>query len=185
MDPVSNASTPSFPLPLQEKAFLFPISSSVEPRRLTPRSPLIRIFKLCTLLRKLFISLTVVTLMLFCYLSTSNPTVAAKMNSNAGIAPFKTVNEILAIPTKVMGQTKDVVASNDERVADLDNVIRPSAAQEKKRSRAEGLPPCHPSHLPTPLPLPPLPPMLRPVPSAKFSTSSVKSSTKPKLWWKK
>ena len=86
---------------------------------------------------------------------------------------------------KVMGQTKDVVASNDERVADLDNVIRPSAAQEKKRSRAEGLPPCHPSHLPTPLPLPPLPPMLRPVPSAKFSTSPVKSSTKPKLWWKK
>jgi hypothetical protein len=102
------------------------------------------------------------------------------MNSNAGITPFKTVNQILAIPTKVMGQTKDVVASNDERVADLDNVIRPSAAQEKKRSRAEGLPPCHPSHLPTPLP-----PMLRPVPSAKFSTSPVKSSTKPKLWWKK
>jgi hypothetical protein len=103
------------------------------------------------------------------------------MNSNAGITPFKTVNQILAIPTKVMGQTKDVVASNDERVADLDNVIRPSAAQEKKRSRAEGLPPCHRSHLPTPLPLPPLPPMLRPVPSAKFSTSPFKSSTKPKL----
>jgi hypothetical protein len=106
MDPVSNASTPSFPLPLQEKAFLFPISSSVEPRRLTPRSPLIRIFKLCTLLRKLFIGLTVVTLMLFCYRSTSNPTVAAKMNSNASITPLETVNEILAIPTKVMGRPR-------------------------------------------------------------------------------
>jgi hypothetical protein len=49
--------------------------------------------------------------------------VAAKMNSNAGITAFNTVNEILAIPTKVMGQTKDVVVSNDEFVADLDNVI--------------------------------------------------------------
>jgi hypothetical protein len=185
MDPVSNASTPPFSRALQAKAFLFPTSSSVDPRRLTQRSPLIRIFKLCTLirifklctlLRKLFVALTIVTLMLFSHLSISNPTVAAKMNSNAGITPFKTVNQILAIPTKVMGQTKDVVASNDERVADLDNVIRPSAAQEKKRSRAEGLPPCHPSHLPTPLP-----PMLRPVPSAKFSTSPFKSSTKPKL----
>jgi hypothetical protein len=45
------------------------------------------------------------------------------MNSNAGITAFNTVNEILAIPTKVMGQTKDVVVSNDEFVADLDNVI--------------------------------------------------------------
>ena len=79
------------------------------------------------------------TLMLFYYLSISNPAIAAKMNSKAGLTPFKTVNEILALPAKVMGKTKDVIASNDERVADLDNVIRLSEGDEKKRSRAQGI----------------------------------------------
>jgi hypothetical protein len=103
------------------------------------RSPLIRIIKLCTLLLKLFVGLTIMTLMLFYYLSISNPTIAAKMNSKAGLTPFKTVNEILAMPAKVMGKTKDVVASNNERVADLDNVIQVSDGNEKKRSRAQNI----------------------------------------------
>lgn len=103
------------------------------------RSPLIRIIKLCTLLLKLFVGLTIMTLMLFYYLSISNPTIAAKMNSKAGLTPFKTVNEVLAMPAKVMGKTKDVVASNDERVADLDNVISLSEGNEKKRSRAQAI----------------------------------------------
>ncbi len=77
--------------------------------------------------------------MLFYDLSSSNPMVAAKMNSKAGLTPFKTVNEVLAMPAKVMGKTKDVVASNDERVTDLDHVIRLSEGNKKKRSRAQGL----------------------------------------------
>lgn len=85
------------------------------------------------------------TLMLFYYLSSSNPTIAAKINSKAGLTPFKTINEVLAMPAKVMGKTKDVVASNDERVTDLDNVINLSEGNEKKRSRAQATAPTPPA----------------------------------------
>ncbi|MSU52120.1 MAG: hypothetical protein EXS41_01815 [Opitutaceae bacterium] len=102
-------------------------------------SPLIRLIKLYTLLLKLFVGLTIVTLMLFYELSSSNPMVTAKMNSKVDLTPFKTVNEVLAMPAKVMGKTEDVVASNDKRVTDLDHVIRLSDGNEKKRSRAQGL----------------------------------------------
>ncbi len=140
MNPGLNAPTPSLAAPTPRKDIPLPdiVLGGPEPFN-AARSPLIRIIKLCTLLLKLFVGLTIVTLMLFYYLSISNPTIAAKMNSKAGLTPFKTVNEVLAMPAKVMGKTKDVVASNDERVAELDNVISHSEGNEKKRSRTQGL----------------------------------------------
>ncbi len=101
------------------------------------RSPLIRFIKLCTLLLKFSVAVVILGFMLFYYLSISNPAIAAKMSSKAGLTPFKTVNQILAMPAQVMGKTKDVVASNDERVADLDNVITLSEGKDPK-TRPQG-----------------------------------------------
>jgi len=101
------------------------------------RSPLIKFIKLCTLLLKVFVAVVILGFMLFYYLSVSNPAIAAKMTSKSGLTPFKTVNQILAMPAQVLGKTKDVVASNDERVADLDNVITLSEGKDQK-TRPQG-----------------------------------------------
>ena len=67
--------------------------------------------------------LTIVTLMLVYYRSTSNPTLAAKLNRKTGLNPFKTMNEVLVMPAKVMGKTKDVVDKNNSRTGVVDGVI--------------------------------------------------------------
>ncbi|MCX6933510.1 MAG: hypothetical protein NTZ29_12650 [Verrucomicrobia bacterium] len=67
--------------------------------------------------------LTIVTLMLVYYRSTSNPTLAAKLNRKTGLNPFKTVNEVWVMPAKVMGKTKDMVDKNSSRTGVLDGVI--------------------------------------------------------------
>ena len=61
--------------------------------------------------------------MLVYYRSTSNPTLAAKLNRKAGLNPFKTMNEVLVMPAKVMGKTKDVVDKNSSRTGVLAGVI--------------------------------------------------------------
>jgi hypothetical protein len=95
----------------------------VDPSRLTPRSPLLFGSSVCTLLLTLFVGLTIVTLMLVYYRSTSNPTLAAKLNRKTGLNPFKTMNEVLVMPAKVMGKTKDVVDKNNSRTGVVNGVI--------------------------------------------------------------
>jgi len=102
------------------------------------RSPLIRFIKLCTVLLKVFIALAILGFMLYYYLSISNPGVLPKYDpvTGKGPTPFKTINQVLAMPAQVMGKTKDVVASNDARVAELDHVIDVSEGGKGGQSRA-------------------------------------------------
>ncbi len=102
------------------------------------RSPLIRFIKLCTLLLKAFVAVTLLGFMLYYYLSIANPKALPKYDpkTGAGATPFKAINQILAMPAQVLGKTKDVVASNDERVADLDHVIDASEGKDGKKRAA-------------------------------------------------
>lgn len=102
------------------------------------RSPLIRFIKLCTVLLKVFIALAILGFMLYYYLSISNPSVLPKYDpvTGKGPTPFKTINQVLAMPAQVMGKTKDVVASNDARVAELDHVIDVSENGKGGKARA-------------------------------------------------
>ena len=54
-----------------------------------------------------------------------------------GPTPFKSFNQILAIPAQAIGKTKDVVAANDARVGVLDKVI---AESEGKKLNPDGTP---------------------------------------------
>jgi len=76
--------------------------------------------------------------MLVYYRSTSNPTLAAKLNRKAGLNPFKTVNEVLVMPAKVMGKTKDVVDIKNSRTGVLDGVIANPQGTSASASKVGG-----------------------------------------------
>lgn len=118
------------------------------------RSPLIRFIKLCTVLLKVFIALAILGFMLYYYLSISNPSVLPKYDpvTGKGPTPFKTINQVLAMPAQVMGKTKDVVASNDARVAELDHVIDVSEGGKGGKARAPSNVYRPPTSLPEPAP---------------------------------
>jgi hypothetical protein len=112
------------------------------------RSPLIRFIKLCTLLLKFFVAIAILGFMLYYYLSIANPNALPKYDAKTGkgATPFKALNQVLAMPAQVMGKTKDVVASNDARVADLDHVIDTSEGKDgKSRHQADVYRPPTPS----------------------------------------
>jgi hypothetical protein len=100
------------------------------------------------------VGLTIVTLMLVYYRSTSNPTLAAKLNRKTGLNPFKTMNEVLVMPAKVMGKTKDVVDKNSSRTGVLDGVIAnpqgTSASADQVGCRTAAADPTEPTASPPP-----------------------------------
>jgi hypothetical protein len=120
------AATPKKDLPLPDIVLGGPQPFNAE------RSPLIRFIKLCTLLLKAFVAVTILGFMLYYYLSIANPKALPKYDpaTGQGPTPFKALNQVLAMPAQVMGKTKDVVASNDARVADLDHVITVSEGKD-------------------------------------------------------
>lgn len=63
-----------------------------------------------------------------------NPKAREWATSADGPTPFKTINQILAIPARLIGKTKDVVARNDARVGTLDHVIAADAKGGKGTS---------------------------------------------------
>jgi hypothetical protein len=66
-----------------------------------------------------------------------NPKAREWATSKNGPTPFKSVNQLLALPAQLVGKTKDVVATNDARVGVLDRVI---AADAKGTSGVAGKP---------------------------------------------
>ena len=138
------AATPSVPPPASTPGGSAPFSAE--------RSPLVRFIKLCTVLLKVFVGLAVLGFMLYYYLSIANPDALPKYDpkTGAGPTPFKTINQILALPGQVLGKTKEVVATNDARVADLDRVVAQSENKDDK-ARARGpayVPPTDPAPAP-------------------------------------
>ncbi len=136
--PANPAATPAdsvAPSPVVKKDIPLPdiVLGGPEPFN-AERSPLIRFIKLCTLLLKAGVAVTILGFMLYYYMSIANPNALPKYDpkTGAGATPFKELNKILAMPAQVLGKTKDVVASNDERVADLDNVITLSEGKDGK-----------------------------------------------------
>jgi hypothetical protein len=142
--PASAAAKPSAPPPEATPGGSAPFSAE--------RSPLVRFIKLCTLLLKISVGLMVLGFMLYYYLSIANPGALPKYDpkTGAGPTPFKTINQLLALPGQVLGKTKEVVATNDARVADLDRVVAQSENKDDK-ARARGpayVPPTDPAPAP-------------------------------------
>ena len=57
-------------------------------------------------------------------------------DGSGGPTPFKSMNQILAIPAQAIGKTKDVVAAGDARVGVLDGVIAEEEGKKKKQGAA-------------------------------------------------
>jgi hypothetical protein len=55
--------------------------------------------------------------------------------SGKGPTPFKTLNQILAIPAQAMGKTDDVVKANNARVGQLDGLVAEEEARTKGGAR--------------------------------------------------
>lgn len=66
-----------------------------------------------------------------------NPRARDWATSANGPTPFEFVNQILALPARLVGKTRDVVAANDARVGVLDRVI---AADAKGTTGSAGKP---------------------------------------------
>lgn len=135
LPPTNPATAPTAPVTTSKKDAPLPdiVLGGPQPFN-AERSPLIRLIKLCTVLLKMGVAVTILGFMLYYYLSIANPKMLPKYDpkTGAGATPFKAINHILAMPAQVMGKTKDVVASNDERVADLDHVITVSEGKDGK-----------------------------------------------------
>jgi hypothetical protein len=88
---------------------------------------------------KMLIGLTVLLGMGYFALVALNPkarqwaTQGAK-DGSGGPTPFKTVNQLLAIPAQAVGKTKDVVAASDVRTGMVNSVV----AEEEKNAKGGG-----------------------------------------------
>ena len=87
------------------------------------------LFKLC-------IGFVVLILMGYFALIALNPKARQWATSKQGPTPFKTLNQILAIPAQAVGKTKDVVAASDANVHVLDKVIAEEEGKAGKSSRS-------------------------------------------------
>ena len=130
--PAQPATTPSgAPMPVRPSAA--PIDYAIP----APKKPFtIPAYAGC--LVKMIFGFMVLLVMGYCALVALNPKARAWATQGAsdgsgGPTPFNALNQILAIPARAIGKTKDVVAASDARVGVLNNVI----ADDAKKSGQE------------------------------------------------
>jgi len=101
-----------------------------------PPKPLV-IPKQAGCIAKMLLGFVVMILMGYVALIALNPRARQWATSKKGPTPFKTLNQILAIPAMAIGKTKDVVAASDARVGVLDKVIADEEGKASKKSAAK------------------------------------------------
>jgi len=87
---------------------------------------------------KMIVGFTVLLLMGYFALIALNPKARQWATSKKGPTPFKSVNQILAIPAQAIGKTNDVVAASNANVHVLDKVI---ADEEGKTGKGKSATP--------------------------------------------
>ncbi len=90
---------------------------------------------------KMIFGFTVLIILGYSALVALNPKARAwatqgNLDGSGGPTPFNAVNQILAIPARAIGKTKDVVAASDARVGVLDKVIADDAKKSGQEARA-------------------------------------------------
>jgi len=83
---------------------------------------------------KMVFGFAVLLLLGYCALMALSPQAREWATKGGGPTPFKTLNQILAIPAQAIGKTTDMVVANDKRVGQLDGLI----AEEEAKNRKSG-----------------------------------------------
>jgi hypothetical protein len=87
-------------------------------------------------LMKMVFFFAVMLMIAYSALVALNPKARKWATQKDGPTPFKSVNQVLAMPAQLVGKTKEVVAANDARVGTLDHVV----ADNKKSEAAVAKP---------------------------------------------
>ena len=85
---------------------------------------------------KMLFGFAILILMGYFALIALNPKARQWATSKKGPTPFKTVNQILAIPAQAIGKTNDVVAANNANVHVLDKVIAEEEGKARKSAKS-------------------------------------------------